>query len=125
MPLNIVVLLGILLVAGLAGAATACSDALLGSDVRIAHVTDIHWQTAPSLGELLDFKRALGSANLYLAGRRHHFPRTVQNALIRHLIALQPDLVLVTGDLTATALPDEFETARAELTPVLIASPPS
>ena len=87
--------------------------------MRIAHVTDIHWQLAPSVTELLTIKRALGSANLYLMGRRHHFQRVVQDRLVEHLLALEPDLVLVTGDLTATALPSEFDLAREQLGPVL------
>ena len=87
--------------------------------MRIAHVTDIHWQNPPSMVELLTLKRALGSANLYLAGRRHHFQRSVQTALVQHLEALEPDLVVITGDLTATATESEFQTARDALDPVL------
>ncbi len=86
--------------------------------MRIAHVTDIHWQAAPGLADMTP-KRILGTANLYLRGRRHHFTTDVQDALVQHLLTLSPDLVLVTGDLTAQALPSEFQAAFDALKPVL------
>jgi len=86
--------------------------------MRIAHVTDIHWMEPPTLNNL-NVKRVLGTANLYLRGRRHHFTEEVQNALMAHLLELEPELVVVTGDLTAQALPQEFQKARDALQPVL------
>ncbi|MCB9667968.1 MAG: metallophosphoesterase [Alphaproteobacteria bacterium] len=86
--------------------------------MRIAHCTDIHWTTDVPWGRLPG-KRMLGTANQYLRGRRHHFPREVQQALVRHLMELAPDVVVITGDLTAQALPEEFELAREDLAPVL------
>lgn len=86
--------------------------------MRIAHVTDIHWMVRPRLSQLT-FKRALGAANLFLAGRSHHFDEGVQSALVRDVRALAPDLVVCTGDLTATAIPEEFEKARTALAPLL------
>ncbi|NCG20162.1 MAG: hypothetical protein GWP91_14230 [Rhodobacterales bacterium] len=86
--------------------------------MRIAHVTDIHWQVTPTLGEMTP-KRILGTANLYLRGRRHHFQPAVQDALVQHLVKLAPDLVLITGDLTAQALSGEFQAAFDALKPVL------
>jgi 3',5'-cyclic AMP phosphodiesterase CpdA len=90
--------------------------------VRIAHATDIHWFVPPTLGRLLN-KRLIGTANLYLAGRRHHFDRRAQRALVEAIAAQQPDALVITGDLTAQALPEEFALARAELAPVLDAWP--
>jgi len=90
--------------------------------MRIAHITDIHFMEHPPLGRLLG-KRLLGSANLYLAGRRHHFHREVQLAAVRQLVELQPDLLIITGDLTAQALPTEFAVARAALDPALSSAP--
>lgn len=90
--------------------------------MRIAHCTDIHWQVAPALGDAT-IKRILGTANLYLAGRRHHFSPRVQAALMEHLQSLEADLVLITGDLTAQALDSEFARAREALTPVLDTTP--
>jgi len=90
--------------------------------MRIAHATDIHWFVPPTLRDLT-VKRGLGTANLYVMGRRAHFDLTVQEALVRHLVALQPDLVVITGDLTAQALDSEFALARAQLQPVIDAVP--
>ena len=76
--------------------------------MRIAHATDIHWFVPPTPRQL-GFKRVLGTANLYLRGRRHHFDRGAQRALVAHLRRVEADLILITGDLTAQALPAEFE----------------
>ena len=86
--------------------------------MRVAHLTDIHWQCRPPLSSLWG-KRLLGSANLYLAGRRHHFDEAVQTRLVEHVVEQDPDLVIITGDLTAQALPAEFEKARDALDPIL------
>jgi 3',5'-cyclic AMP phosphodiesterase CpdA len=91
--------------------------------VRIAHATDIHWFSAPRIRQHTAVKRLFGTANLYLRGRRHQFGHTVQDALVEHLLELRPDLVLITGDLTSQALPEEFEKARKALDPVLAAYP--
>jgi 3',5'-cyclic AMP phosphodiesterase CpdA len=91
--------------------------------MRIAHVTDVHWQTMPTLRDLCAPRRILGSANLYLMGRRDRFDRGTQTRLICHLTELEPDLVIVTGDLTAQALVAEFELALSELRPVLEGRP--
>lgn len=86
--------------------------------IRVAQLTDLHWQTPPPLRSLLG-KRLLGSANLYLRGRKDHFRRDVQQAAVDAVAALNPDVLVVTGDLTAQALPDEFQLAREALTPLL------
>lgn len=90
--------------------------------MRIAHVTDVHWQTTPRLRDLCQPRRVLGSANLYLRGRRTRFARDVQDRLMGHLESIQADMVLVTGDLTAQALVPELEAAREGLLPTLEAS---
>lgn len=86
--------------------------------MKIAHATDIHWFAPPDLGHL-GFKRVLGTANLYLRGRKDDFAVEVQAALVDHLQALAPDAVLISGDLTAQALPDEFDLALSALRPLL------
>lgn len=91
--------------------------------VRIAHATDIHWFVPPGFSQRLLSKRLLGSANLYLRGRRKHFDSAVQLALVEHLDALDVDAVVITGDLTAQALPEEFELARTVMRPVLDETP--
>ena len=85
--------------------------------MRVAHVTDVHWMVPPALSDM-NFKRVLGTANLYVRGRRLDFSDEVQGALMAHLLELAPELIIVTGDLTAQALPREFEKARAALQPV-------
>jgi len=86
--------------------------------VRIAHATDVHWFSPPPLTRLCN-KRFLGWVNLFVGGRKTEFDETVQTDLIEHITALAPDAVLMSGDLTATALEAEFEKARAALNPVL------
>lgn len=86
--------------------------------MKVVHLTDLHVQTAPRPAELLS-KRLLGSVNLYLLGRKSHFSRAAQEAAVAAALAERPDLVIITGDLTAQALDAEFEAARALLTPLL------
>jgi 3',5'-cyclic AMP phosphodiesterase CpdA len=91
--------------------------------MRIAHATDIHWFVPPNLSDLWSFKRSLGIANLYLRGRKDHFPEKVQADLVARIAELAPDMVVITGDLTATALRAEFAKARAALEPLLSTFP--
>ncbi|MCB9777726.1 MAG: metallophosphoesterase [Alphaproteobacteria bacterium] len=86
--------------------------------MRIVHLTDLHVQTAPRARDLLG-KRLVGSANLYLMGRRRKFDRRVQEAAVAAAVAEAPDAVVVTGDLTAQALDSEFAEARQLLDPLL------
>lgn len=86
--------------------------------MRIAHATDIHWFAPPRIDEMT-WKRCLGSANLFLLGRKDQFSRDVQQQLVAHIQDLQPDVVLITGDLTAQALDAEFAMARDDLAPLL------
>lgn len=90
--------------------------------MRIAHATDIHWTVPAPLGRLAS-KRFLGVMNQVVGGRGKHFERRVQQGLVDHLVGLSPDLVVITGDLTTTALDEEFALAREELAPVLQATP--
>ena len=89
---------------------------------RIAHITDVHWMLPPPVARLPG-KRLVGSANLYLMGRKSHFCEQVQEQLMRHVLDVQPDALLVSGDLTAQALPGEFEKAKRALRPILEAIP--
>ncbi|TNE88310.1 MAG: metallophosphoesterase [Deltaproteobacteria bacterium] len=86
--------------------------------MRIAHMTDIHWQVRPSFGDLSP-KRVLGSLNLYVRGRHSHFTEAVQGSLVQHVLELAPDAVFITGDLTAQALDTEFAKAKLALQPLL------
>lgn len=90
--------------------------------MKIAHLTDLHVMRPPRPGELLG-KRLLGSTNLYIFGRKGHFDAAAQRAAVEAACREAPDLVLITGDLTAQALDSEFEGARALLEPLLRAAP--
>lgn len=71
----------------------------------------------PRLGELLN-KRLLGAVNLYVLGRSHHFTRASVEGLVEAVVAQAPDLVVCTGDLTATATEAEFALAAELLAPI-------
>jgi len=86
--------------------------------VKIVHLTDIHVHVRPGLGDLIG-KRLIGSTNLYVLGREGHFSSASQHAAIEATVAEAPDVVVITGDLTAQALDSEFAAARELLTPVL------
>ena len=90
--------------------------------MRVAHVTDIHVLVPPSVGECFN-KRALGAANLYLAGRKSHFTRDVQEALVGAVLGQKPDVLACTGDLTAMATDAEFQEAFGLLEPMFQAQP--
>ncbi|MEY3211124.1 MAG: hypothetical protein RIT28_1605 [Pseudomonadota bacterium] len=90
--------------------------------MRVAHLTDLHVMRPPSLGELT-VKRLLGSANLYVMGRNSHFTEAAQQAAVAAVARLNPDALLCSGDLTAQALPAEFEAAAALLTPLFSRQP--
>ena len=89
---------------------------------RVAHITDIHWMTPPPIRRLPG-KRLVGSANLYLMDRKSHFCENVQAELMSHVQNLSPDCLLISGDLTAQALPAEFEKAKQSLQPILNNTP--
>ena len=86
--------------------------------MRIAHLTDLHVQLAPRLRDLPG-KRLIGTANLYMMGRRLHFSPDAQRAAVTATLEATPDLVIITGDLTAQGLDAEFDAARALLDPLL------
>lgn len=90
--------------------------------MKLAHLSDLHCFVPPTLRGMVG-KRLLGMANLYVKGRRHHFREDVAVRAFQQVVALKPDAVLLTGDLTALASPLEFERARQVLAPLLDAVP--
>ena len=88
--------------------------------IRVAHITDLHWLSPklPSFTEMLG-KRIIGYLNLYVMGRRNYFSDSVRSQMLEHLRSQNPDVVVITGDLSSTALDDEFVAAREELRRVL------
>jgi 3',5'-cyclic AMP phosphodiesterase CpdA len=82
--------------------------------VRVIHVSDIHfWRYALHPLRLMS-KRLLGMAEL-LMGRARRFRQERAGDLVDRVSSLKPDHILITGDLTTTALPAEFRAARAAL----------
>ena len=91
--------------------------------MRVAHISDIHWQLQPRFKDLLSFRRLLGTLNLYLGGRGGHFSSDVQRELVAHCLRLKPDVVVISGDLTAQGTEAEFVLARRMLDPLLASVP--
>lgn len=89
--------------------------------MRIIHLSDIHvWRYA--LNPLRWFnKRAVGMVSL-VAGRARKFRLERIHEVVARVLDLAPDHVLITGDLTTTALPAEFRDARAALAELLLDS---
>lgn len=88
------------------------------SAFRIAHLSDVHaWKLTLNPARLMS-KRAVGMAALML-GRARRFRLERFEQLVQKVESIRPDHVLITGDLTTTAMPEEFEHAAAVLGPLL------
>jgi 3',5'-cyclic AMP phosphodiesterase CpdA len=86
--------------------------------MRIVHLSDIHiWRYTWDLRHLMGI-RALGMLEL-LSGRARRFQLDRLDDVVRRVLDLDPDHILITGDLTTTALPSEFREARSMLAPLL------
>ncbi len=86
--------------------------------MTIIHLSDIHvWRLTWDPRRWAN-KRAVGLAAL-LAGRARRFHRERLGAVVEYVRSLPHDHVLITGDLSTTALPEEFLEARQQLAPLL------
>lgn len=86
--------------------------------LRIVHLSDIHiWRYTWDPRHLMS-KRAVGIAAL-LRGRARKFRLERIADVVDRVRSLEPDHVLITGDLTTTALPAEFRDATVALGPLL------
>ena len=86
--------------------------------MRILHLSDIHvWSLAFNPLRLLG-KRSVGMLEL-LTGRARRFRLERLESVMAYAAALDADHILITGDLTTTALPHEFDAAREALAPLL------
>lgn len=90
--------------------------------MRIAHITDIHVTVPPKFSQIFG-KRMLGTLNLYVFGRNGHFSQETYDALDRALAAQKPDVLVVTGDITSQATPQEFDAALDLWTPIFNRQP--
>lgn len=87
--------------------------------MRIIHLSDIHvWRYAFNPIRLFN-KRAVGMFSL-LTGRARRFRLERLHEVVARVQQLAPDHILITGDLTTTALPDEFRDARSALAELLL-----
>ncbi len=82
---------------------------------KLAHLSDVHVSAVwPTLSRMWRGKRMLGGANMIF--RRRNELRTQYVPLItKHIESQQPDLVLLSGDISTTALHEEFALARGFL----------
>lgn len=86
--------------------------------LRIVHLSDIHvWRLVFNPARLAN-KRLFGVASL-LAKRARKFRLERLGEVVDRVLALRPDHILITGDLTTTSLPAEFQEAREALAPLL------
>jgi len=85
--------------------------------MRIAHISDLHfWHVTLDIRRLAG-KRLLGMGNLLL-NRVWKYRMETMPALVERILEIKPDHVLVTGDLTTTALEEEFSAVREALEPL-------
>jgi 3',5'-cyclic AMP phosphodiesterase CpdA len=86
--------------------------------LRIVHLSDVHvWRYAFHPRHLWS-KRALGMASLVVR-RARRFRLERLGDLVARVVSLNADHILITGDLTTTALPAEFRAARSALAELL------
>lgn len=86
--------------------------------MRIVHLSDIHvWRYVFNPLRLVN-KRAVGMADLLL-GRARRFRLERLADVVDRVAGLRADHVLITGDLTTTALESEFHAVRGALGPLL------
>jgi len=89
--------------------------------LRIVHLSDIHvWRYVFNPVHLLS-KRAIGMLGL-VSRRARKFRLERLDDVVRRVKELRPDHLLITGDLTTTALTDEFRSARSALAELLVES---
>lgn len=89
--------------------------------MRIVHLSDIHlWRYVFNPLHLMN-KRAFGMIAL-VARRARKFRLERLHDVVQRVRSLSPDHVLITGDLTTTAYPTEFQAARTALAELLVDS---
>ena len=88
------------------------------TQLRLVHLSDIHfWRYTFSPLQLFS-KRLLGMGSL-LVRRARKFRLERAEQVVNRVLDLNPDHILITGDLTTTALAAEFRAARRILEPWL------
>ena len=86
--------------------------------MRIIQLSDVHvWRYSYNPLHLIN-KRIVGIASL-IAGRAANFRLERLDNVVERILSIPADHLLITGDLTTTALPAEFRDARAALSALL------
>jgi 3',5'-cyclic AMP phosphodiesterase CpdA len=86
--------------------------------MRVIHLSDIHvWRYTWDPRRLMSI-RAVGMMDLLL-GRARRFQLGRMKAVVERILELDADHILITGDVTTTALPSEFREAKRLLAPLL------
>jgi 3',5'-cyclic AMP phosphodiesterase CpdA len=87
--------------------------------MRLFHISDLHFQADVPLARFptLGWRRLVAQTEYRLLGRRARFAHVADTVkrLLAEATVLKADHLLVSGDLTAIALPEEFEEAKASL----------
>jgi 3',5'-cyclic AMP phosphodiesterase CpdA len=87
--------------------------------LRIIQLSDVHvWRYSYNPLHLFN-KRVIGTASL-LAGRARRFRLERLDSVVARVREIAADHLLITGDLTTTALPAEFQDARDALADLLV-----
>lgn len=82
--------------------------------MRLALLGDIHlYQSYVAPWRLLN-RRILGQMNVWFGGR-HRFDCELLAPVFDRVLSINPDMVLLSGDLTTVSLPEEFAAAAAAL----------
>jgi 3',5'-cyclic AMP phosphodiesterase CpdA len=91
--------------------------------MRVVHLSDVHVEAPASAVKLRDLlgRRFAGWVNLHFGPRRRHFAGAGERLAraLQHARSLAPDFGIVSGDLTAIGIREEFERARALLAPLV------
>ncbi|TNE49155.1 MAG: metallophosphoesterase [Deltaproteobacteria bacterium] len=91
--------------------------------MRVAHLSDVHVSNvSATLARMWWGKRLLGGGNMLL-NRRKHMPNANVPRVVQHILEQKPDAVLISGDLSTTALEAEFMHARQWLEPLISVGP--
>ncbi|MBI1292808.1 hypothetical protein GC173_16455 [bacterium] len=88
------------------------------SKTRILHLGDLHFWRIPYNPVRYLNKRLLGVGNLVVGGRARRFRQDLLPKLAVRIAELDCDWLLLSGDVSSTALPAEFQATRSLIEPL-------
>ena len=86
--------------------------------MKIIHFSDPHLGLWPKGGSSFFDKRLVGALNYFLF-RRSHFNLDVLKLAIDKILSLDPQVVVLSGDITSTGTPEELELACEYMKPLV------